>query len=79
MPRTLRIEPDGSVYLSHYTEGWSLGTGLPTSVPPGRHDVTGRQLRSGGLFLEIDRLIRIRLPLTVPNVGTFAPSVCDVA
>ena len=73
----VHLEPDGSVHLSRYTGGWALGTGLPTAVPPGRHAVTGRQLLPGGLFLEIDRLTRIRLPLSATRAGTYAPSTCS--
>ena len=53
----------GLLRLRSYTDAWRLGTGLPSSLPPGEYAVTGRRLTPHGLIVEVIDRYRVRLPL----------------
>ncbi|NNJ26757.1 hypothetical protein [Alienimonas chondri] len=56
-------ESAGLLRLQSYTDAWRLGTGLPSSLPPGEYAVTGRRLTPYGLIVEVVGSYRVRLPL----------------
>ncbi|QDT17272.1 hypothetical protein [Alienimonas californiensis] len=53
----------GLLRLKTYTDAWRLGTGLPSSLPPGEYAVTGRRPTPYGLIVEVVGSYRVRLPL----------------
>ena len=68
----------GLLRLSGYTDAWRLGTGLPSSLPPGEYAVTGRKLTPHGLIVEVVGLYRVRLPLPASRATTYSP-MCQAA
>ena len=63
----------GLLRLCSYTDAWTLGTGLPSSLPPGEYAVTGRRLTPHGLIVEVLDRYRVRLPLPASRATTYTP------
>ena len=67
-------EAAGLLRLRSYTDAWRLGTGLPSSLPPGEYAVTGRRLTPYGLIVEVVDRYRVRLPLPAGRSVIDAPT-----
>ena len=64
----------GLLRLRSYTDAWVVGTGLPSSLPPGEYAVTGRRLTPHGLIVEVLDSYRVRLPLPAGRGALDAPT-----
>ena len=64
----------GLLRLKTYTDAWRLGTGLPSSLPPGEYAVTGRKLTPYGLIVEVVGSYRVRLPLPAQRLMDDSPT-----
>ena len=77
LPRAPRYDAAAATLsLGGYTDAWVLGSGLPTSLPPGEYAVTGRDLMATGIMLTVENRYHVRLPHPAPaSAATYAPGV----
>ncbi|MEM9701168.1 MAG: hypothetical protein AAF907_01840 [Planctomycetota bacterium] len=69
----------GTLRLRTYTDAWKIGTGLPSSLPPGEYAVTDRRLTPHGLIIEVIGGYKIRFPLPKHERLSDGPTSFDAA